>query len=168
MLKTEKITSLPIEFYEAKWFSFSRDEKMPRFIPIKSVMIDSSNYRYQNGSDVYISRVVKDFLEPEDITAITQAQLSTGNAMGITNVSSEGHYGWEGLISYVSRHIELPIARFYYDNCYLPTAHNTTYLDSVISGTPYAPTYASMSTLNQGSSGPTSGAHNHYMAGDSF
>ena len=101
-------------------------------------------------------------------TAITQAQLSTGNAMGITNVSSEGHYGWEGLISYVSRHIELPIARFYYDNCYLPTAHNTTYLDSVISGTPYAPTYASMSTLNQGSSGPTSGAHNHYMAGDSF
>ena len=73
LLKTEKIISLPIEFYEAKWFSFSRDEKMPRFIPIKSVMIDSSNYRYQNGSDVYISRVVKDFLEPEDITAITQA-----------------------------------------------------------------------------------------------
>lgn len=46
---------------------------MPRYIPIKSVMIDSSNYRYQNGSDVYISRVVKDFFEPEDITAITQA-----------------------------------------------------------------------------------------------
>ena len=73
LLKTEKVTSLPIEFYEAKWFSFSRDEIMPRFIPIKSVMIDSSNYRYQNGSDVYISRVVKEFLEPEDITAITQA-----------------------------------------------------------------------------------------------
>lgn len=73
LIKTQKLVSLPIEFYEAKWFSFSRDEKMPRFIPIKSVMIDSSNYRYQNGSDVYISRVVKDFLEPEDITAITQA-----------------------------------------------------------------------------------------------
>lgn len=65
LLKTEKVTSLPIEFYEAKWSSFSRDEIMPRFIPIKSVMIDSSNYRYQNGSDVYISRVVKEFLEPE-------------------------------------------------------------------------------------------------------
>lgn len=73
LLKTEKVTSLPIEFYEAKWSSFGRDEIMPRFIPIKSVMIDSSNYRYQNGSDVYISRVVKEFLEPEDITAITQA-----------------------------------------------------------------------------------------------
>ena len=73
LLKSQKLTSLPIEFYEAKWFSFSRDEKMPRFIPVKSVMIDSSNYRYQNGSDVYISRVVKDFLEAEDITAITKA-----------------------------------------------------------------------------------------------
>ena len=73
LLESQKLTSLPIEFYEAKWFSFSRDEKMPRFIPVKSVMIDSSNYRYQNGSDVYISRVVKDFLEAEDITAITQA-----------------------------------------------------------------------------------------------
>lgn len=73
LLRTEKLTSIPIEFYEAKWFSFSRDEKIPRFIPVKSVLIDSSNYRYQNGSDVYISRVVKDFLEPEDITAITQA-----------------------------------------------------------------------------------------------
>ena len=73
LIKTQKLISLPIEFYEAKWFSFSRDEKMPRYMPIKSVMIDSSNYRYQNGSDVYISRVVKDFLEPEDITAITQA-----------------------------------------------------------------------------------------------
>ena len=73
LLESQKLTSLPIEFYEAKWFSFSRDEKMPKFIPVKSVMIDSSNYRYQNGSDVYISRVVKDFLEAEDITAITQA-----------------------------------------------------------------------------------------------
>lgn len=73
LLKSQKLTSLPIEFYEAKWFSFSRYEKMPKFIPVKSVMIDSSNYRYQNGSDVYISRVVKDFLDAEDITAITQA-----------------------------------------------------------------------------------------------
>ena len=73
LLKTEKLISIPIEFYEARWFSFDRDEKMPRLIHIKSVLIDSSNYRYQNGSDVYISRVVKDFLEPEDITAITQA-----------------------------------------------------------------------------------------------
>ena len=53
LIKSEKLTILPIEFYEAKWFSFSRGEKMPRFIPVKSVLIDSSDYRYQNGSDVY-------------------------------------------------------------------------------------------------------------------
>lgn len=30
LLKTEKVTSLPIEFYEAKWSSFGRDEIMPK------------------------------------------------------------------------------------------------------------------------------------------
>ena len=44
-----------------------------RQIPIKSVIIDSSNYRYQNGSDVYISRIVKDLLNQDDIIAISQA-----------------------------------------------------------------------------------------------
>ena len=27
LIKTQKLISLPIEFYEAKWFSFSRDER---------------------------------------------------------------------------------------------------------------------------------------------
>lgn len=91
LLKTEKVTSLPIEFYEAKWSSFGRDEIMPRFIPIKSVMIDSSNYRYQNGSDVYISRVVKEFLEPEDITAITQAHRNMIDEFA-QDVNIMGHF----------------------------------------------------------------------------
>lgn len=36
-------------------------------------MIDSSNYRYQNGSDVYISHIVKDLLSPEEVTSVAQA-----------------------------------------------------------------------------------------------
>lgn len=36
-------------------------------------MIDSSNYRYQNGSDVYISRIVKDLLSAEEVTSVAQA-----------------------------------------------------------------------------------------------
>ena len=36
-------------------------------------MIDSSNYRYQNGSDVYISRIVKDLLSTEEVTSVAQA-----------------------------------------------------------------------------------------------
>lgn len=65
--------SIPIEYYEASWTSFARQSVTIRSIPIKSAMIDSSNYRYQNGSDVYISRIVKDLLSPEEITAVSQA-----------------------------------------------------------------------------------------------
>ena len=65
--------SLPIEYYEATWSTFARQGVTIRSIPIKSAMIDSSNYKYQNGSDVYISRIVKDLLSPEEVTAVAQA-----------------------------------------------------------------------------------------------
>lgn len=65
--------SLPIEYYEPSWTSFSRKSITVKSIPIKSAMIDSSNYRYQNGSDVYISRIVKDLLSPEEVIAVAQA-----------------------------------------------------------------------------------------------
>lgn len=65
--------SLPIEYYEVTWITFARKKITIRGIPIKSAMIDSSNYRYQNGSDVYISRIVKDLLSPEEVTAVSQA-----------------------------------------------------------------------------------------------
>lgn len=74
MVAAENIGSLPIEYYGVRWVSFARDSGITtRSIPIKSVLIDSSNYRYQNGSDVYISRIVKELLEPEDIVSVTQA-----------------------------------------------------------------------------------------------
>lgn len=65
--------SLPIEYYEVTWITFARQNVTIRGIPVKSVMIDSSNYRYQNGSDIYISRIVKDLLSPEEVTAVSQA-----------------------------------------------------------------------------------------------
>ena len=71
--KSGDLTSLPIEYYEARWTTFSRESVIPKNIKFKSVLIDSSNYRYQNGSDIYISRVIKEFLEPEDITSVAQA-----------------------------------------------------------------------------------------------
>lgn len=73
-LITEKnMMSLPIEYYEVSWISFARQTITVKSIPVKSAMIDSSNYRYQNGSDVYISRIVKDLLSPEEITSVAQA-----------------------------------------------------------------------------------------------
>ena len=73
LIKSKKMLSLPIEYYEATWTSFARQAITIRSIPIKSAMIDSSNYRYQNGSDVYISRIVKDLLSPEEVIAVSQA-----------------------------------------------------------------------------------------------
>lgn len=73
VVDAKQLSSLPIEYFEASWTSFARYQITVKSIPIKSVMIDSSNYRYQNGSDVYISRIVKDLLSPEEITSVAQA-----------------------------------------------------------------------------------------------
>ena len=73
LVQEKQIASLPTEYYLASWQHFGRDTITTRMIPIKSVLVDSSNYRYQNGSDVYISRIVRDLLEPDDIIAISQA-----------------------------------------------------------------------------------------------
>ena len=60
LVARKNMLSLPIEYYDVSWTALSRHSITPRSIPIKSAMIDSSNYRYQNGSDIYISRIVKD------------------------------------------------------------------------------------------------------------
>lgn len=73
LVSKKNMISLPIEYYEATWTTFARQVVTTRSIPIKSSMIDSSSYRYQNGSDVYISRIIKDLLSTEEITAVSQA-----------------------------------------------------------------------------------------------
>jgi len=73
LVKNGNIETIPIEYYEFVWKSFARDPITPRTIPIKSAFIDSSSHRYQNGSDVYISRIIRENLEPKDIVDISQA-----------------------------------------------------------------------------------------------
>jgi len=74
LVKIGGIKTLPIEYYNILWSSFSRDENITtKAIPIKSALIDSASNKSQNGSDIYISRIVKDFLESEDIVKISQA-----------------------------------------------------------------------------------------------
>ena len=73
LIAQKNMMSLPIEYYDISWTSFARQEITIKSIPVKSAMIDSSNYRYQNGSDVYISRIVKDLLSPDEITSVAQA-----------------------------------------------------------------------------------------------
>jgi len=74
LVKLGGIETLPIEYYSVSWSSFSRDDSItPRTIPIKSALIDSSSNKLQNGSDIYISRIVKEFLESNEIVEISQA-----------------------------------------------------------------------------------------------
>jgi putative ATP-dependent endonuclease of OLD family len=73
LIKAGNIKTIPIEYYDVFWTSCARENITARSIPIKSALIDSSSNRYQNGSDVYISRIIKDYLDPEDVVGISQA-----------------------------------------------------------------------------------------------
>lgn len=73
LIRLGGLSTIPMEYYDISWISFARNAVTARSISIKSAFIDSSSTRYQNGSDVYISRIVKEFLDPEDIVGISQA-----------------------------------------------------------------------------------------------
>jgi len=69
-----EVKSIPIEYYEAKWSSFADKIFLStRSIPIKSALVDSSLARYQNGSDIYVSRIVRQRLEKPEIVGVSQA-----------------------------------------------------------------------------------------------
>jgi putative ATP-dependent endonuclease of OLD family len=72
-LLTTEVTTIPIEFYKVTWSSFSRESVTSKSIPLKSVLIDSSSTRFQNGSDVYISKIIKDDLVEKEIVELSQA-----------------------------------------------------------------------------------------------
>lgn len=72
LVQRGNVKSLPIEYYDITWTTFARDTITTRSIPYKSSLIDSSGYRYQSGNDLYLSRIIKGSLEPQDITSIAQ------------------------------------------------------------------------------------------------
>ena len=74
MLKSGNIKTLAIEYYDHKWTTFADENILSvRSIPIKSAMVDSSLARYQNGSDIYISRIVRQSLDDSDRAKMAQA-----------------------------------------------------------------------------------------------
>ncbi|MDD4950584.1 AAA family ATPase [Sulfuricurvum sp.] len=76
----DNIKTLPIEYYEIYWSSFARDSITSRSIPIKSAFIDSSSNRFQNGSDVYLSRIIRENLDENDLVKISQAHRKMRDA----------------------------------------------------------------------------------------
>ncbi len=73
LLCKEKITSIPIEYYDIYWRSFARENITSRSIPVKSAMIDTTSYTPISGSDFYISRIVRNILDENEIVSVTQA-----------------------------------------------------------------------------------------------
>ena len=69
----DEITTIPIEYYKINWKSFARDSVTVSSIPIKSVLIDSTSSKYQNGSDIYISRIIRNDFEDSERVKLSQA-----------------------------------------------------------------------------------------------
>lgn len=72
LISAGELKAIPIEYYRVSWQSFAREAITARGIPIKSALIDSSSSRYQNGSDIYISRIIHADLKDSDMAAISQ------------------------------------------------------------------------------------------------
>jgi len=79
MQSSNKIDAIPIEYYQAKWQSFARETISPLRIPVKPAFIDSSATKFQNGSDVYISRIIHDTLSTKDLVDISKAHRKLRN-----------------------------------------------------------------------------------------
>lgn len=88
LLKAGDIRTLPIEYYDIEWKGFNRDALLSRNIPLKSAFIDSSSTRGNNGSDVYISRIIKDLLTDDEVISVSQSHRKMKEAF-ITDKSIE-------------------------------------------------------------------------------
>lgn len=74
------VTGLPIEYYEIVVESFARKALTARSIALSAAFIDSSGARHQNGSDAYVSRIVRDFLEDKERVALAKVHREMADA----------------------------------------------------------------------------------------
>lgn len=74
LIKGGDVQTIPIEYYHVMWKTFDRSDSITaRSIPLKSAFIDSSSARHQNGSDIYIGKIIKELLSPEEIVSVSQS-----------------------------------------------------------------------------------------------
>ncbi len=74
------VTGLPVEYYEIVVESFARKALTTRGISLSAAFIDSSSARYQNGSDAYVSRIIRDFLEDKERVALAKVHREMADA----------------------------------------------------------------------------------------
>lgn len=62
----KEIKTIPVEYYEVKWYSFSHNSITARSIPINVSLVDTSVSRNLIGTDRYISKILEDLLETKE------------------------------------------------------------------------------------------------------
>lgn len=93
LIESGDVMSLPIEYYDVEWYSFARKALTSRSIPFKSSFIDVGFSKFQNGSDIYISRIVQNILDMDEKTKVAQAYRKAKETFSkdpsISNINSK-------------------------------------------------------------------------------
>lgn len=61
--------------------------------------------------------------------------FSGTSLVGTKTGNIEQQTSWKGVLWYAAEAMETPIARYYYEYCYLPNIHSNDYLDEALGGT---------------------------------
>ncbi|KNZ43460.1 ATP-dependent nuclease [Acetobacterium bakii] len=109
LIKAGELVSLPIEYYDVEWYAFSRKALTSRSIPIKSSFIDVGFSKFQNGSDIYISRIVQNILETEEKTKVAQAYRKVKETFSKDPAISSINSKITGISKLSSKKIELTV-----------------------------------------------------------
>lgn len=73
LIAMDDVKTLPIEYYYVKWNAFSDSVIRSKDNPIKSVLIDSTSTRYRSGIDFYITSIIKNNLNNNELVSVSQA-----------------------------------------------------------------------------------------------
>ena len=76
-IQNGNIFSLPIEYYTVNWKNSAGIDITGRTSPTKSIIIDTSESNIRNSSDTYVSKIVKDNLDNDEILGISQLYRET-------------------------------------------------------------------------------------------
>lgn len=111
LVAQNKITDIPIEYYHVIWNTFADAPVSNRNVSLKTAFIDSVNYRYQNGLDAYINRIMKNLMTSDDEIQIIQTHRLLQNTFkeesSIQNINERIRNQFKDTIGEVSISVEL-------------------------------------------------------------
>lgn len=73
LLVENGLLTLPLEFYMVRWTGFARNHIIPKYLPFRSLLIDSSTTKSRNNTDILLNRILKENFDDNDVLGITQA-----------------------------------------------------------------------------------------------